>query len=726
MRIQTKLFLLLLLIAIIPLVVLNWRGDRATENLGQAIIDRGRSAVIQEIEKQLTQAVAYSSDLLTAQQRQVEFALQLQSSTAARLLSAPAPSGDDLRTYMATDFDDPRSRPPDSELTLDHAISTPEGAMQAVPVSRGQQAFLLAPGVVQESVADSIKRLAPLSKTYREINQTSEGLFYWQYVSLNEGLHSVYPGHGGYPDGYDPRQRNWYKTAMGADDFIWTLPFLDASTRRLLLTAAVPIYDANGVRSGITGIDVDILKVLGEVHRRVEVVNNAESYIVAVTDRDGAPFVPNSSDESPVVRVIASSAYHDTGGAWDTAPNIPELLSGEMPEAEQVIADLIVGRDGVSRMPHNGRESLWVYGRLQQVNSALLFIVPVDEIVSIAEQAQAGVSQAVFEQVQLAGIALVTVIAVVAVLAMLAARSVTSPLRALAATARGLAAGNLEARAPVKSSDEVGELANAFNAMIPQLRSHISVMESLTLAREVQQKLLPTSAPYLPGFEFAGRCVYSEDVGGDYYDFVRFGEGSQARSVGVVVGDVAGHGIVAALTMTSVRALLRSHADDGRNLCTAMNAVNSHLVADSAGGRFVTLIYLVIDPVEHSIRWVSAGHGPSFIYDAESGEFNELDVNDIPLGVKADWSYQECVRTKWPAPGLLIMGTDGIWETCNPEGLAFGKAGLMEVVRAVAHLPAETICDKIVETLRRFADGEPQRDDVTLAVVKFLPPESAA
>ena len=721
MRIQTKLFLLLLVIAIGPLVALSWRSERATENLGEAIVERGQGAVVQEIENQLSQAVAYSSDLLTAQQRQVEFALRLQSSAAERLLSGPVPNGELPQIYMATDFNDPRMWPPDTELTLDHAISSPEGAFQAVPVSRQNQAFLVAPGVARQTVEELLLKLMPLVATYREINRTSAGLFYWQYVSLKEGLHSVYPGHGGYPVAYDPRKRVWYTNAMKADNLIWTQPFLDAATRRLLLTAAMPVRGSDGTKVGVTAIDIDILKVLGDIHGRVQIGTNAESFIVAVTDQNGAPFVPDVSVGDPVVRVAASSSYTDTGMAWDTTPEAMPLLSGKGPDVEQTIEDLIAGRDGVRRMPHNGRESLWVYGGLEQVNSALLSIVPVDDIETIAAQSQMDVSQAIFDQVRLAGIASITLIAVVAVLAMLAARSVTGPLRALVVTARGLAGGNLDARAKVKGSDEVKELADAFNAMIPQLRSHIAVMESLSLAREVQQKLLPTSAPALPGFEFAGRCVYSEDVGGDYYDFVRFGDGPQAERVGVFVGDVAGHGVVAALTMMSVRALLHSHAGDGRDLRSVMDAVNRYLAADSTGGRFVTLIYLVIDPDEHRLRWVSAGHGPNLLYDVENDQFEELAVHDIPLGVKSSWSYQECVRTDWPAPGLLIMGTDGIWETCNAEGQAFGTAGLKAVVRAVAHLSAEEICSKIVETLHRFSDGVPQRDDITLVVVKFLP-----
>ena len=207
MRIQTKLFLLLLVIAIGPLVALSWRSERATENLGEAIVERGQGAVVQEIENQLSQAVAYSSDLLTAQQRQVEFALRLQSSAAERLLSGPVPNGELPQIYMATDFNDPRMWPPDTELTLDHAISSPEGAFQAVPVSRQNQAFLVAPGVARQTVEELLLTLMPLVATYREINRTSAGLFYWQYVSLKEGLHSVYPGHGGDPEAYDPTVR---------------------------------------------------------------------------------------------------------------------------------------------------------------------------------------------------------------------------------------------------------------------------------------------------------------------------------------------------------------------------------------------------------------------------------------------------------------------------------------------------------------------------------------
>ena len=210
-------------------------------------------------------------------------------------------------------------------------------------------------------------------------------------------------------------------------------------------------------------------------------------------------------------------------------------------------------------------------------------------------------------------------------------------------------------------------MAAAFNAMGPDLQHHIKVKEGLVLAREVQQKLLPASPPRVPGYEIAGLSIYSEDIGGDYYDFLDMSDSVGRRRVGVVVGDVAGHGVVAALTMTAVRVLLRSYAGDGAHLLPAMDAVNQHLVADAAGGRFVTLAYLVIDPVARprQLRWISAGHGPILFYDGDADTFEELEVHDIPLGVERTWTFHEAVRNNWPERGMLLIGTDGIWETTN-------------------------------------------------------------
>jgi len=723
MRIQTKLFAVLLIIGLLPLAALSWRSEKAMQSLGNAITDAGKSAAIEEMESQLLQTVGYSSDLLASQRRQVELSLQLLSAEVERRLTRAAPAADQT-VYFHTDFDNPKTWPPATELAIDYAIASTTGQLQAIPISREHQSFLIPPGVDPVQVQPLIMRLAGMESYYKRLAEANPGLFYWQYVTLEEGVHVSYPGHGGYPPHYEPRQRVWYQGTLGATDVVWNPPLLDASTRRLLLTATLPIHHADESFAGVAAIDIDVLNILNAVDARANLGQSAESYIVQVSDAEGRPFVRSESAGDPALRVIASSLYRDTGIAWDGRPETPSLpAQGGI--VARIAEDLLAGRRGILRAPHNGRESLWVYGSLEKLSATLLYVVPVDDIEGAADKAQDNVRQAVIDEVRLAGIASIALVAAIAGFAALAAGSVTSPLRALAAAAEDLAHGNLDARAEVTSRDEVGDLATVFNAMVPELRNHIQVKESLTLAREVQQKLLPETAPKVRGFDIAGRSVYSDVVGGDYYDFIPLRGDDGHERLGLVVGDVSGHGIVAALIMTSVRALLRSFAEEDTALPSVMRAVNRHVAADAAAGRFVTLVYLVLELENRRLRWISAGHGPLLFFDRDKGAFEELAAHDIPLGVNPDWAFQENARDWWPESGILVLGTDGIWETRNTAGEAFGKEGLTQVVRAKAHLPATEICDAVVDALIQFSGSETQDDDVTLVVVKFLPPGAA-
>ena len=122
----------------------------------------------------------------------------------------------------------------------------------------------------------------------------------------------------------------------------------------------------------------------------------------------------------------------------------------------------------------------------------------------------------------------------------------------------------------------------------------------------------------------------------------------------------------------------------------------------------------------HAAR-ISAGHGPILFYDVRNHRFEELAVHDIPLGVKADWPFHENDREVWPQEGLIVIGTDGLWETLNVAGEAFGKEGLTAVLQATAHLTAAEICAQVIEQVRAFAGSVPQADDMTVVVIKFTP-----
>src|SRR3954464_7702166 len=173
MRIHTKLFLLLLVISVLPLVALSLRGQRATENLGQTIADRGREAVWGQIELQLQQAIGFSSDILSAEQRQVEDVLRLQAREAEVRLAAPSPSGEQP-VYFDRDFDSPGTWPPGTELALDHVMVSPSREVKAVPVSRQHQAFYIAPATpsgsdISSALKADMRRLGGMDETYRTL-----------------------------------------------------------------------------------------------------------------------------------------------------------------------------------------------------------------------------------------------------------------------------------------------------------------------------------------------------------------------------------------------------------------------------------------------------------------------------------------------------------------------------------------------------------------------------
>lgn len=721
MRIHTKLFLLLLVISVLPLVALTWRGQRATDMLGRTIADAGKAAVESSIEKQLRQAVDYSSDVLAARQRLVELALRVQAAEVERLLAqSPRADREAPSIYLATAFEDAATWPPGTAFSLDRSALAGGNKVEALAISRQHQAFFVPANATPQP--DLMRRLAPLDQVYARLNAANQDLFYWQYTTLNEGLHSVYPGHGGYPEAYDPRERAWFQVAGAADDVVWIPPLLDASTRRLLLSAAMPVRGPDGEVAGVTGIDVEILSQLTSVHERITLGPNAESFIIRLADAGGGAYDPEFDLGAPSVRIVASSGTPETGGAWDAAIEEPPLESSSPGGIDGVVADLLAGNGGLRRMPYQGRDSIWVYRQLDRLSTALVYIVPAGDVAQMADDAQSSIRAATFEQVRLAGIASIALIGLVGMAAVIAARSVSRPLRQLAATAKELAAGNLDARAPVEGRDEVGELASAFNTMVPQLRSHIETKESLAVAREVQQKLLPTTPPVATGFDIAAVGAYSEAIGGDYYDFLELIDEAGERRIGLVIGDVTGHGIPASLTMTSVRALVRSHAGDGRHLLPAMRAINRHLSTESSRGTIVTLVYMVLEPETRTLRWISAGHGPILFFDAETMAVEEMAVHDIPLGVQGDWEFRESLRREWPSHGVLVIGTDGVWETQNAEGRMFGRDNLIGAIRANFHLPAAEICSALIDRLAEFRGSAPQKDDVTLLVVKLLAP----
>jgi sigma-B regulation protein RsbU (phosphoserine phosphatase) len=224
-------------------------------------------------------------------------------------------------------------------------------------------------------------------------------------------------------------------------------------------------------------------------------------------------------------------------------------------------------------------------------------------------------------------------------------------------------------------------------------------------ARKIQQALLPRSSPYIPGFAISGLSTPAGAVGGDWYDFIPFEDGRW----GLVLADVSGKGTAAALLMSATRGMLRSLATA---CCPSevLAKLNPLLVNDFPSGRFVTMLYAILDPSERTLRFASAGHLRPLLIDDSQARFLETE-RGLPLGIGlGEYSEAEIHLSKG---SRLLFYSDGITEATNPEGEEYGAERLEKHFRR-----SDASAESILEDVRTFADGAGLHDDATVILVK--------
>lgn len=246
------------------------------------------------------------------------------------------------------------------------------------------------------------------------------------------------------------------------------------------------------------------------------------------------------------------------------------------------------------------------------------------------------------------------------------------------------------------------------------------MLSALEVAEEVQQNLLPKALPAVKGLDIAGKSIYSNKTGGDFYDFLRVSQTTDGI-LNVVVGDVSGHGIAAGLLMATARALIRSRSAQPGTLSEIVTDVNRDLTLDIYDtGRFTTLFYLTVDSQNHLVKWVRAGHDAALLFDPKTHRFEELYGSGLALGWDETYQYEENERTGLTREQIIFIGTDGIWETFNQKGEPFGKEPVKEIIRRNADDSANEIMNEILAALARYRQDDEPEDDVTLVVIKMV------
>jgi serine phosphatase RsbU (regulator of sigma subunit)/putative effector of murein hydrolase LrgA (UPF0299 family) len=261
-------------------------------------------------------------------------------------------------------------------------------------------------------------------------------------------------------------------------------------------------------------------------------------------------------------------------------------------------------------------------------------------------------------------------------------------------------------------------VAQLVQAQHEQVRERERIAQELRTAHEIQQAFLPKDVPVLAGWRLAPYYQPAREVGGDFYDFLPFADGQ----LGLVIGDVTGHGVPAALVMATVHTMLRTAAREGSSPGGVLAQVNELLFAETPPEMFVTCFYAVLDPASGQLRYANAGHEPPF--RLREGTAAELWATGMPLGMMPDKHYDEHETTLTPGECLLFY-SDGLVEAHNPAQEMLGFPRLQALL--AEHTGEPALVDMLLSALHSFTgEAWEQEDDVTLLTLQRTPGPSHA
>lgn len=402
----------------------------------------------------------------------------------------------------------------------------------------------------------------------------------------------------------------------------------------------------------------------------------------------------------------------------------PLLSSSDTTPFENMLKDLESGRRGVVLMANQGIPSFWAYGMVPGRPLALVLVSPLAPYLKSVERTQQTIDQTFQEQIRFMGYVLAAMAMLLVLLSSMFSRMITQPLGELARAMQRISAGDYAVRVKVRKrrrQDEIDTMRRTFNDMAENIEEHEKTKEALNVARLIQRRLLPQTAPPLGGWDIAGESLYSKETGGDIYDFILTPPRDDGRQrITLSVGDATGHGIQAALLMTTARAMFRALLSLGKPLSETASDLNWLLTRDTYGtGRFLSLFAVEIAERSPVVHWVRCGHEPALLYLADRDAVTHLRGQGAILGVDSSIHFQNEQKTI-PAGSILVLATDGVWETADPEGEMYGHTRLEEMIRTHAKMSAADIVAAIIEDLRIFRGKDSPEDDSTILVAKYL------
>ncbi len=314
---------------------------------------------------------------------------------------------------------------------------------------------------------------------------------------------------------------------------------------------------------------------------------------------------------------------------------------------------------------------------------------------------------------------------------LLIARSITASVHHLSSGAQSILAGDFGYRIKTRNRDQLDHLGQTFNQMsasIQQLLLEVAEKERLEkeieIAREVQAQLFPRFIPKTAGLELSGTCIPARTVSGDYYDFLAH----SATVIDIIVSDISGKGISAALLMANLQSTIRSQAsisrlkglatvgdNGGEDVSKIVQLINRHIYENTSPEKYATLFYGRYDAESSSLAFCNAGHNPPLLFT--DGSVTRLETGGTVVGLFDSSTYEQG-RIALNSGSLLVFYTDGLTEAENPLGEEYGEKRLIELVSLNPSLSADKLRLLLSNHVEQWTAGGEQHDDITIVVAK--------
>ncbi len=528
------------------------------------------------------------------------------------------------------------------------------------------------------------------------------------YLGTESGVmisYDKYSDSGESQGNYNFFESSWYTQAKEAETLIFTDTYLDGYGRGETISCAAPFYDAADNFAGVVSMDVLISDINNSVIA-MDYVNGAYAFLL---DTNG--------------KVIAApEAFRDTVGN--------NIVTDDNARLHGIADQILSGKSGIAATD----QAYYAYAPIEGIDWILGVYFPTsvitektDDITAVISENTSDTAQSIQNSILLAITIFVAgfIIIVIGVyfISKVFADRVVQPLQILQKDVQMISEGNLEHRAKIIQDDEIGELANAFNNMSASLQEYIKNLSSvmaekerigaeLNVATQIQADMLPSIFPAFPEreeFDIYATMQPAKEVGGDFYDFFLIDDDHLA----VVIADVSGKGVPAALFMVIAKTLLKNRAQMGDSPAKVLEVVNNQLCENNKAEMFVTVWFGVMQISTGKIVAANAGHEKPIIRKAD-GEFEIFkDKHGFVMGGMEGMKYKE-YELEIEKGGCLFVYTDGVPEATSSNSELFGMERLVQVLNEEKDAPLPDILKSVKGSIDKFVKDAPQFDDITM------------